>query len=214
MKNFKITVLTILLVLCFCPICFGKENKSMSSNRGYVGTLPDLTRKNTVQEPEKPKMEAIPAKEFESEKVLKPVPIENPTFVNIILKPDKKSQYVNDLVEFIPILEEISDLIEDDSGVQLFNAKVFYFSKNATYFGEKYEGKPESYYVSYKKLMELNKHAQSVALLRTEAIKYNPYLMYQSEGYLYSPNNIREQLEYLKTEIGEVILVLRDTKDN
>ena len=110
------------------------------------------------------------------------------------------------------MLETISDMIEQESNVQVFNAKVYYFNRNVDYFRDKYDGKPESHYLTYKKLMELNTHAQSVALLRSEAQKYNPYLAYESEGYVYNPNNIRQQLEYLKKEIDQIILILREAK--
>jgi hypothetical protein len=53
-------------------------------------------------------------------------------------------------------------------------------------------------------------HAKSVALLRNEAQKYNPYLAYGSSGYIYNPNNITEQLEYLKAEIEQTILLLKE----
>jgi hypothetical protein len=58
--------------------------------------------------------------------------------------------------------------------------------------------------------MELNTHAKSVALLRSEALKYNPYLAYSGAGYIYDPNNINEQLEFLKTELEKTILLLKD----
>ena len=143
---------------------------------------------------------------------MKPIPQDDPTFVNIILKPDKVSKYVKDLNEFIPMLEEISDLIDENSNVQVFNAKIFYFNKSVDYFRDKYADKPESNYQTYKKLMELNTHARSVAHLRSEAFKYNPYLAYHSEGYVYNPNNIQQQVEYLKSEIEQTILILRDAR--
>ncbi len=37
-----------------------------------------------------------PSKNFNSENELKPIPRENPAFVNIILKSEKTTQYVND----------------------------------------------------------------------------------------------------------------------
>ena len=58
--------------------------------------------------------------------------------------------------------------------------------------------------------MELNRHSKSVALLRSEAEKYNPYLAYGGAGYIYDPKNITEQMNFLKTEVEEVILLLKD----
>ena len=54
-------------------------------------------------------------------------------------------------------------------------------------------------------------HARSIALLRNEAERYNPYLAYGSSGYIYNPNNITEQLGYLKTEIEQTILILKES---
>ena len=170
-----------------------------------------MTREYEADEPKQTTPEKIPSKDFNSENELKPVPRDNPAFVNIILKSDKTSQYVNDLNEFIPMLESIYDLIEDNSNVQIFNAKVYYFNKSADYFRDKYMNKPESQFVSYKRLMELSMHARSVALLRNEAEKYNPYLAYGGSGYIYNPNSITEQLGYLKDEIKQTILILKES---
>lgn len=191
--------------------CYVFARPESFDGKGYVGTLPYLTREYEADEPKQTTPEKIPSKDFNSENELKPVPRDNPAFVNIILKSDKTSQYVNDLNEFIPMLESIYDLIEDNSNVQIFNAKVYYFNKSADYFRDKYMNKPESQFVSYKRLMELSMHARSVALLRNEAKKYNPYLAYGGSGYIYNPNSITEQLGYLKDEIKQTILILKES---
>lgn len=197
--------------------CNAKE-KIQVEGKGYIGTLPDLVREYTPPKSEngdeeganKP-VKAIPAKDFNSEGEIKPAPNDDPAFVNIILKTDKTSKYGNDLNEFIPILESLYDIIDENQSVQLFNAKVYYFNKSADYFRDKYTDKPEGQFISYKKLLELSTHAHSIAQLRTEALKYNPYLAYGSEGYIYNPNNIQEQLNYLKKEIQQTILLLRES---
>ena len=195
----------IIAIILSVEVCYADNKKPES--RGYVGQLPDLTReylpedKQTEQKPE-----IIPSKDFNSEKDIKPTPKDDPTFVNIILKKDKTSQYVNDLNEFLPTLEGIIDLIDDNSSVQLFNAKVYYFNKNAEFFRDKYLYKPERQYVSYKKLLELSTHAKSIALLRNEALKYNPFLSSSDPNYIYNPNNVKKQVEYLKSEIEQTII--------
>lgn len=208
---FCILILSTLIIFQGSFCCAKKARPESFDGKGYVGTLPDLTREYEPQEPKQTTPQMNPAKDFNSEDELKPVPRDNPAFVNMILKPDKTSQYVNDLNEFIPMLEDIYDLIEEESNVQIFNAKVYYFNKNADYFRDKYSGKPESHFVSYKRLMELSLHARSIALLRNEAEKYNPYLAYGDSGYIYNPNSITEQLGYLKTEIEQTILLLKES---
>lgn len=206
---FYILILLIILVFQFNPT-EAKDKPENFEGRGYVGTLPDLNREYEIKEVKKTPPEAKPSKDFNTESELKPAPKDNPAFVNIILKTDKTSQYTNDINEFIPILEDMYDLIDENSNVQLFNAKVYYFNKSADYLRDKYKNKPESQFVSFKRLMELNTHAKSIALLRNEAEKYNPYLSYGSSGYIYNPNNISEQLDFLKTEINQTILILKD----
>ena len=58
--------------------------------------------------------------------------------------------------------------------------------------------------------MELCTHTQAVANLRAEAEKYRPYLAYTGAGYLYNDNVINQQLEYLKTEIEDTIVVIKE----
>ncbi|MDY6382577.1 MAG: hypothetical protein SPL70_01585 [Cyanobacteriota bacterium] len=214
MKKCGLIFAIFFVLLCSNITCYGKD-KLPVDGKGYVGTLPELTRDyaSNPEATEKTSSEVkpIPSKDFNSEGEIKPAPIEDPSFINIILKTDKTSKYVNDLNEFIPTLEEIYDIIDDNQNVQIFNAKVYYFNKSVEYFRDKYANRPEAEFVSYKRLMELSAHTKTVATLRSEAEKYNPYLSYSGEGYIYNPNNIREQLGYLKTEIRQTILLLRES---
>ena len=61
-------------------------------------------------------------------------------------------------------------------------------------------------------MLELSSHTQSIANLRAEAEKYRPYLAYTGAGYLYNDNVIDQQLEYLKTEIEQTIVVLKEVE--
>lgn len=212
MKKYNLfyTLIIISLLCLQANYSFAKSTPEDFEGKGYVGTLPNLNRGYEVKEVKKTPTEPKPSKDFNSENELKPVPRDNPAFVNIILKTDKTTQYTNDINEFIPLLEDIYDLIDDNSNVQIFNAKIYYFNKSAEYLRDKYKNKPESQYVSFRRLMELNTHAKSIAILRNEAEKYNPYLAYGSSGYIYNPNNISEQLDFLKTEIQQTILILKD----
>ena len=214
MRRCKIfhNILILSLLIAFSSLsAMADRPESFAGGKGYVGTLPDLTRGYEPREESKPTPEVTPSKSFNSENEIKPTPRDNPTFVNIILKSEKTSQYVNDINEFIPMLESIYDMIENNSNAQIFNAKVYYFNKSAEYLRAKYEKRPESHFISFKRLMELSMHAKSIALLRYEAEKYNPYLAYGSAGYIYNPNNITEQLEYLKTEIEQTIMILKES---
>lgn len=218
MRIVKIFINIILFVILVSTLPVNAKEKLNVEGKGYIGTLPELVREyvpkgseNGTDENASKPVKSIPAKDFNSEAEIKPAPNEDPAFVNIILKTDKTSKYGNDLNEFIPILESLYDIIDENKSLQLFNAKVYFFNKSADYFRDKYAQKPEGQYISYKKLLELSTHARSIALLRAEAQKYNPYLAYGSEGYIYNPNSIQEQLGFLKKEIQQTILLLRES---
>lgn len=179
---------------------------------GYKGNLPDVSRSFKTSEPQTAKPQFEKSKKFNSADEIKPVPRDNPAFVNIMLKTDKTSQYVNDINEIIPQLENILTCIENGYDVQKFNAKVHFFNQHIQYLQEKYEGKPECNFDSFQKLLTLSTHSQSIATLRSEAEKYRPYLAYTGAGYLYNDNVINQQLDYLRSEIEDTIVVLKDVR--
>lgn len=191
---------------------FGKDKTLEPEERGYVGTLPNLTKQYDTSEPAESSPIFEKTKNFHSANELKPIPREDPAFVNIILKPDKTSQYLNDLNDFILMLEKIYDSIENREDVQKFVAKVYFFKKNADYFRDKYATKPESYYESYQRVLDLSLRANAVSQLRAEAEKYKPYLAYSGAGKVYNSENIDQQLEYLKSEIESTIAVLKEAE--
>lgn len=201
----------IFFIFAFTPLsCFAAKSMGNFEGEGYVGTLPDVTKSFHSTEPAEAPPVFDKTEKFNSVNVLKPMPRDNPAFVNIILKQDKTSPYLNDINEFIAILEKIYDSIENQEDVQKFAARVYFFTKNVDYFRDKYLDKPESSYVSFIRIMELSLHASTVSQLRSEAERYSPYLAYTGAGKIYNSNNINEQLEYLKAEIENTIVVLKD----
>lgn len=216
------TVILILALFLSTASCFAwgwKKDNSTPANlefdnqgKGYVGTLPDISKNFESSEPKSAKPIYEKSKNFNSSDEIKPVPRDNPAFVNIILKSDKTSPYVNDINDLLPLLENILLCIEKNYDVQKFNAKVYFFNKTVEYLQSKYNGLPESSFISFQKLLTLNTHTKSVATLRAEAEKYRPYLAYTGAGYLYNDNVINQQLDYLKTEIEETIVVLKNVK--
>ena len=216
----KLLVL-ILLISLSTSSCFAWGFKKKDSNQptknietknnGYKGTLPDVSKNFKSSEPKSAKPQFEKIKNFNSADEIKPVPRDNPSFINIILKEDKTSPYLNDINDLLPQLENILTCIENNYDVQKFNAKVFFLTKTIDYLSGKYEGKPEYNFVSFQKLLTLRTHSRSVATLRAEAEKYRPYLAYTGAGYLYNDNVINQQLDYLKSEIQQTILILKES---
>ena len=209
------------IILCLIILSFAlpsqawwwdKKDKAFEAElqgKGYAGTLPDL-EKNI-----KPKQNKVTTPIFESQKgfndpaELKPVPKDNPAFINIIEKKDKTSEFVIDANEIIPIIEKLADCIEENGSVQLFNTRANVLAMNIDHLMKKYDGQPESYYESFKKLVEVNRSVKTVALLRKEAQVYQRYLAYQTTGSIYNPENINQQLQYLLEELNTAVIMLR-----
>lgn len=191
---------------------WNKKDKALEKElqgKGYAGTLPNLGDKieKTKTKVTTPIFESQDG--FNNPSDLKPVPKDNPAFINIIQKKDKTSEFTNDAAEIIPMLEKLVDCIDDNENLQLFITKANLLTLNIDNLTEKYNGKPESYYESFRKLQEVNRYVKSIAALRREAVTYQRYLAYSSSGSIYNPDNINQQLQYLLEELNSAILVLR-----
>ena len=181
-------------------------------NGGYAGVLPDALEKYQQTQPQKapPVFDSVDG--FNDQNQIKPSPRNNPAFVNIILKKDKTSQYVNDMNDMILIVQKLEKSLEEREDVQKFNAASNYFKENVDFFRDKYKNKSESSYISFRKLMKLNTHVQAISLLRSESSIYSPYLPYTDNGYIYSPNNINKQMDYLLKEVEDTLVILQEAK--
>lgn len=215
MKKFLVCLILLIYALPVHARLWDKKDKALEAElqgKGYAGTLPELNK--NLQ----PKQDKVSTPIFESQNGfnnpsdLKPVPKDNPAFINIISKKDKTSAYVVDANEIIPIIEKLADSIEENSNVQLFVTRANVLSMNLDHLQTKYEGQPESYYESFKKLMEINRYVKTLAQLRREAVTYQRYLAYQSTGSIYNPENINQQMQYLLDELNAAVVMLKQVE--
>ena len=215
MKKFVLCLILLTTALPSQAWFWDKKDKALEAElqgKGYAGTLPKLN-KNL-----KPKEEKVVTPIFESQKGfnnpsdLKPVPKENPAFINIISKKDKTSTYIIDANEIIPLIERLADTIEEESSTQLFITRANVLAMNLDHLQTKYDGQPESYYESFKKLMEINQFVKTISQLRREAVTYQRYLAYQTTGSIYNPDNINQQLQYLLEELNTAVILLKQVE--
>ena len=212
MKKFFICLIIMSFALPSHAFFWNNKDKALEKElqgKGYAGTLPNLGDKieKTKTKVTTPIFESQDG--FNNPSDLKPVPKDNPAFINIIQKKDKTSEFTNDAAEIIPMLEKLVDCIDDNENLQLFITKANLLTLNIDNLTEKYNGKPESYYESFRKLQEVNRYVKSIAALRREAVTYQRYLAYSSSGSIYNPDNINQQLQYLLEELNSAILLLR-----
>lgn len=210
----KVLVLILFFLMFYPQATFAKKKEAVpvAGSSGYVGTLPNVTERFQSSQPQ----EALPSFEyqdgFNDQDNIKPAPRNNPAFVNIIIKKDKTSQYINDLNSIIQIVEKLQTSIENKQDVQKFNANSYFLKENVEYFRDKYKNKAEESYISFKKVMQLNTQVQAVSQLRLESEVYSPYVTATQSGNLFSKNNIDNQLNYLLEEIKQTLVVLKEDK--
>lgn len=215
MKKIVLCLILLSITLPSQAWFWDKKDKALEAElqgKGYAGSLPNLNKNM------QPKEEKVTTPIFESQKGfndpsdLKPTPKDNPAFINIISKKDKTSTYIIDANEIIPIIEKLADTIEEEGSVQLFVTRANVLSMNLDHLIKKYEGQPESYYESFKKLVEINQYIKTISQLRREAITYQRYLAYQSAGSIYNPENINQQLQYLLEELNSAVILLKQVE--
>ena len=130
----KLVALIILLSFTLPANAFfwHKKDKALEKElqgKGYAGDLPKIEEagaksKIKVSEP------VIEPQQFNSPTELKPVPKDNPAFIDIIQKQDKDSQYINDVNNIIPMLEKLYDCIDENESLQLFVSKAHLLTIN------------------------------------------------------------------------------------
>lgn len=210
----KIFAIIILIFFLYPSAVFAKKSNKpvIPDGSGYVGTLPNLSERFQKSQTQ----EAEPAFQYEDnfgdKDDIKPAPRNNPAFINIIMKKDKTSQYINDLNSLISIIENLETSVENQDDIQKFNAQAYFFKVNAEFFRDKYKNKAEGSYNSFKKVMQLNTHVQAVSQLRREREVYSPYLTGSGSGNTFSQNNINNQLDYLNVEIKDTLVILKADK--
>lgn len=194
---------------------WGKKNKGTAlseslPNAGYAGELPDIDAEFEYLRPNTKNNNIFRVNENAKVEDLIPAPREEKMYIDIIKKKDKLSQYIHDVNDIVFILEKIKTSIIQGATTQVFNSQVSYFIDLAYYLQREYSNKPEANYISYSKIMELSNHSYSMASLRRESSYYGKYLSYSQEGYVYSPDYINEQLQYLLDAINEALPILKD----
>lgn len=199
-----IIAFTIQVGYCAYDSATGEEIK------GYKGDLPEVTERFQKYLPQiaKPKFESIDA--FNKSNGYKPIPRDNPAYVNVILKKDKMTEFANDINSLIPIVEKVILSIKNEENEQLFAARANSLNDNVDYVKRKYLNKPERFYPAYNALIAVSNRTKAMVSIRNEARVYSAYLPYQTEGYMYNPQYISTQLEYLLQELDNTLELMKE----
>ncbi len=186
----------------------------ITTGAGYVGTLPNINaefeylRKEVTKEAMAPY--SVEQLDKENEKNLKPIPRDNDNYVDIIIKKDKTTKYLKDLNRIIIILEKMRKCLNTNQDIQKFNAIASNLIDNVEYLKNEYKDKPESYNLSYKRLILLSAQARDVANFRSQGLASQMYLPYSSSNNIYTKEALDEKLENLLNSTNETIYILKN----
>jgi len=189
---------------------FKKNKKEDKEQKGYYGTLPDIQeafKYKTQTDSASPKTNSkIYDSDTTDENSLKPAPRDDALFLDIIVKKDKTSNYVNDIQRTKLALMNLKKCIEENGNLQRFNGcvnMVDLYTKNLI---EKYENKSESLKESYISILNSNNEAKILGNLMYDANYYSKYIP-TSTGQ-YSESNISHEREKLLNKINKTLFLI------
>ncbi len=201
MKKF-FTILTLFIIVI------------ITTGAGYVGTLPNVEAEfNHLKKQSSEKSMApytIEQLDKQNEQRLKPIPREDDSYVDIIIKKDKTTKYLKDVNHVIIILEKLRKCLNTNQDIQKFNAIVSNLIDNVEYIKAEYKDKPESNYLSYNRLQVVSQQAREVANFRTQGYSTQKYMPYTSENNVYTKEALDSKLEGLLVEVNETIFILKN----
>lgn len=187
------------------------ESSSKQEGKGYQGTLPDIEAEfeyenDIINTPLKLSPEV---NNDIDKKDLKSAPVNNPIYLDVIIKKETITPFFKDIADIIRVVEKLKESIEIDAPIQVFNAQAASLINQINYLQKEYHAKPESHYISYKMLLNLSITTHKLAVLGAEAQIYKRYLSYDNDGQIYKPENIKKEKNILLEQIIEILPILK-----
>lgn len=191
---------------------FKKKKKSKEEQKGYYGTLPDINeafKYKTQTNSTSPKSNAkVYDSDTTDESNLKPAPTNDALFLDIIVKKEKASNYVNDIQRTKQALTNLKKCIEENGDIQRFNGCVNLVDLYTKNLREKYENKSESLKESYISILYTNNQAKMLGNLMYESNYYAKYIP-TSTGQ-YSKDNISSEQQKLLNKINKTLFLINE----
>ena len=175
---------------------------------GYYGTLPSVKSEFQYKKPKSTnvKNEGIDADSYYPEEFQKSK-IEDPLFLDVILKKETPSNYAVDMIRVMKFLESFRTVIENHENIQKFNANVNLLDLHARRIEKLYKDKPEGMSPSYWLLLDLSYKAKVLGNLKFDAnyySKFSPVI-----GTKYDPENLLKEDIKLLSDLDKTIFAIR-----
>ena len=188
------------------------SNKEDGETKGYYGTLPNISRdfayKNQSSSTTNEINAKIPTDEELQNTELKSAPYDDALFLDVIVKKEKASNYVNDIQKTKFALNNLKKCIEEQGDIQRFNGCVNVIDLLVQNLKNKYQDKSEAYKESYADILNTNYYAKILGNLMYDANYYSRYVP-TSQG-KYSKENIQKEQQALLVRINKTIFLINN----
>ena len=188
-----------------------QTNKTEVTPDGYYGTLPDIEadfgyKKQFI--PSTAQIDMVIPEEEINEENFKKAPLDDSLFLDMIIKKEPDSKYVNDIQKIKFLLNSLKKCLENKEEIQRYNACVNGLELFVQNFKKKYENKSESLKESYIEILNTNYYAKILGNLKYDANYYSRYVPTQTGQY--SQENIALQEEELLNQINKTLFLLNE----
>lgn len=186
-----------------------KELVSKYQNQGYYGTLPNIEREFDYlkQKNKKTSLDGKYKDTLIDEMNLQKSPIQDDLFLDVILKKEKETKYMKDVLRFIPIFERFKTCISEQCDIQKFNANVNLIDLYTRRLEKDHGFTPESASESFYLIRNIAYLSKLQGNLKYEANYYSKYMPLQ--GSIYSKENIEKKDMELLLELDKTIFALQ-----
>jgi hypothetical protein len=178
------------------------------SGSGYVGTLPDINKRDDYI-----KEHPVQKQKNVNYEILPLAPKNFPdNYSKSIMTKGKYSEYLKDLDEIIPILEKLRSSIKNNENLQKYNAMAGTLKIYVNYINTKYKDKPESNFETFKEILYVNNQAQFISAHWLESSRNIHYISNFSGFDSIYPDVIKDK-SFQELE-GRITNLLADLKEN
>ena len=179
------------------------------ASEGYTGTLPDIEAEfNNLRSIKTfPAQNAVKLDSI-NEKNLKSAPLNNESYIDIVIKKSTPPEYAHDLHDLLAVLEKMRKCLDTNQDIQMFNAVSSSLIDNIEYILVKYKNKPEHDLESYKCLPNISALVRETASFRTQKHLTAEYIPAASPKNIYTDENLDKKLENLLINVNETIFIL------
>lgn len=190
-----------------------QTNETEIIPKGYYGTLPDINedfiyKKQSAPSIPKVDMQIIDEQNELNEENLKKAPFDDSLFLDMVIKKEPDSEYVNDIQKIKFALNNLKKCIEENGEIQRFNACVNHLELYIQNLKNKYENKSDSLKESYIDLLNTNYYAKVLGNLKYDANYYARFIPVQDGQY--SKENIAQEEQKLLNRINKTIFLLNN----